>query len=204
MNASTAIEFWFDFGSTYSYPAAMRIENAALDHGCVLRWCPFLLGVIFEQQGWNDSPFNIYPVKGRYMWRDLERLCASFRIPFRKPSVFPRNGLPAARIACLSENKKWLPEFVRRVFSANFAHDLDIAQPNVLFDCLNGLTDDPSALLNAASGEAAKSHLRHNTDRAVELGIFGVPTFVVGDELFWGNDRLEAALAWGSASTATE
>ena len=202
MTASTTIQFWFDFASTYSYPAAMRIEEAVRRRGCVLQWRPFLLGAIFTQQGWNDSPFNIYPVKGRYMWRDLERLCAGLRLPFSKPSQFPRNGLLAARIACTSEENEWLPEFVRKVFAANFAQDLDIAEPNILLDCLNGLLDEPTAVLAAASGEHAKSRLRRNTERAVELGIFGAPTFVVGDELFWGNDRLEAALEWSRASSA--
>lgn len=193
---STTIEFWFDFASTYSYPAAMRIEDAARNHACSLKWRPFLLGAIFKKQGWNDSPFNIYPVKGRYMWRDLERLCSRYQIPFRKPSLFPRNSLLAARIACMSEEKEWLPEFVRRVFAANFVHDLDIAEPTVLLDCLNGLAKEPTVVLGAASGNQAKSRLHRNTTRAIELGIFGAPTFVVGNELFWGNDRLEAALAW--------
>jgi len=193
------IQFWFDFASTYSYPAAMRVEEAALRYECALRWRPFLLGAIFKEQGWNDSPFNIYPVKGRYMWRDLERLCAGLRLTFRKASQFPRNGLLAARIACVSEKNEWLPEFVRKVFAANFAQDLDIAEPNVLLDCLNGLADDPPAVLAAASGYQAKSRLHRNTKRAIELGIFGAPTFVVGDELFWGNDRLEAALEWSRA-----
>src|SRR6267378_3556584 len=102
MNALPRIEFWFDFASTYSYPAAMRVEELAGSHGCIVQWRPFLLGAIFQKQGWNDSPFNIYPVKGRYMWRDLERLCASLEIPFRKPSQFPRNGLTVARVACAS------------------------------------------------------------------------------------------------------
>jgi 2-hydroxychromene-2-carboxylate isomerase len=196
------IEFWFDFARTYSYPAAMRVEEAARNHGCALRWRSFLLGAIFQEQGWNDSPFNIYLVKGRYMWRDLERLCAGLRLPFRKPSQFPRNGLLAARVACMSEENEWLPEFVRKVFAANFAQDLDIAEPKILLDCLKGLVDEPTAVLAAASGEHAKSRLRHNTERAVELGIFGAPTFVVGDELFWGNDRLETALEWSRASSA--
>ena len=193
------VEFWFEFASTYSYPAAMRIEEIARRHGCVVRWCPFLLGPIFQDQGWNDSPFNIYPVKGRYMWRDLERLCGRLEIPFRKPSQFPRSGVLAARIACVSEESEWVPKFVRKVYAANFVNDLDIAEPNVLLNCLAGLVDDPAAILAAASGESAKSRLRRNTERAVELGIFGAPTFVVGDELFWGNDRLEAALEWSRA-----
>ena len=67
------IEFWFEFASTYSYPAALRVDAAARSAQLELAWRPFLLGPIFKAQGWNDSPFNIHPAKGRYMWRDLER-----------------------------------------------------------------------------------------------------------------------------------
>jgi 2-hydroxychromene-2-carboxylate isomerase len=93
------VQFWFEFASTYSYPAAMRIERAAAKRDVYLEWRPFLLGPIFAAQGWVDSPFNIYPAKGRYMWRDLERLCAGLGLPLRRPSRFPRSGLLAARVA---------------------------------------------------------------------------------------------------------
>jgi 2-hydroxychromene-2-carboxylate isomerase len=199
MNALPKIEFWFNFASTYSYPAAMRVEELAGSHGCVVQWRPFLLGAIFQKQGWNDSPFNTYPAKGRYMWRDLERLCASLELPFRKPSQFPRNGLAAARLACAHEGAPWIALFVRRVYEAIFAHDLDIAQPSVLLDCLDRLVEDPAAILATVRANDAKSRLRRNTERAVDLGIFGAPMTVVGNELFWGNDRLEAALAWRRA-----
>ena len=72
-----AIEFWFEFASTYSYLSVMRIERAAQAAGVDIAWKPFLLGPVFLALGWNDSPFNIYPPKGRYMWRDLERLAAA-------------------------------------------------------------------------------------------------------------------------------
>jgi 2-hydroxychromene-2-carboxylate isomerase len=193
---ATTIEFWFEFASTYSYPAAMRVDDVAGQYGAVVVWRPFLLGPIFRNQGWPDSPFNIYPIKGRYMWRDLERTCAGLRIPFQRPSQFPRNGLHAARIACSGGGASWVPEFVRRVYTANFAKDLDVADVGVLLQCLNGLVADPKVTLANAGDEIAKSRLRQNTDRAIQLGIFGAPTFVVDDELFWGNDRLEAALEW--------
>src|SRR5262245_47796194 len=110
------MEFWFEFASTYSYPAAMRVETLA-GAACVsIEWRPFLLGPIFGQQGWNTSPFNIYPAKGKYMWRDLERICEELELPFKKPSVFPRNGLFPARIACAVADQPWLPQFVRAVY----------------------------------------------------------------------------------------
>src|ERR1700751_6401385 len=99
MNALAKIELWFDFASTYSYPAAMRVEELTGSYGCIVQWRPFLLGAIFQKQGWNDSPFNIYPAKGRYMWRDLERLCAALGLPLKRPDPFPQNSLIAARVA---------------------------------------------------------------------------------------------------------
>ena len=193
------IEFWFEFASTYSYPAAMRAEEAARRRGKSLVWRAFMLGPIMRSVGWNDSPFNIYPVKGRYMWRDLERVCAALNLAFRRPSVFPRNGLTAARIACAFEGAPWVPGFVRAVYTANFAEDADIGDAAVLRRCLAGRVDDPDAALAAAGTDETKARLRKNTERAVELGIFGAPSFVVDGEFFWGNDRLEAALEWDSS-----
>jgi 2-hydroxychromene-2-carboxylate isomerase len=189
------VEFWFEFASTYSYPAAQRIEHVARLAGVEVAWRPFLLGPIFKAQGWNDSPFNIYPVKGRYMWRDLERVCEELAIPFRRPSQFPRQGLLAARLACWFSNEPWMPEFVRRVYTANFAEDRDISDPAIIGRIVEEL-DQPRASLATAESSEAKSKLRAETDRAGALGIFGAPAFVVGSELFWGNDRLEAAVAW--------
>jgi 2-hydroxychromene-2-carboxylate isomerase len=190
------LEFWFEFASTYSYPAAMRIEAAARAAGVPVVWRPFLLGPIFRAQGWNDSPFNVYPVKGRYMWRDLERVCARYGLPFRRPTQFPRNGLLAARIATLGSGEEWGPEFVRSVYQANFADDRDIADPATVVALLDGLGLDGRALAGRAGEPASKDRLRAATDEAIGLGIFGAPSFVVGGELFWGNDRLEDALSW--------
>lgn len=190
------LEFFFEFASTYSYPAALRIEPLARAAGVALVWRPFLLGPIFRAQGWNDSPFNLQPVKGRYMWRDLERICAEQRFSWRRPSSFPRNGLLAARVACRFEDEPWCPDFVRSIYRANFAEDREISDPEVVRSCLEALGLPAGALLEHASAPAAKEKLRAQTERAMALGIFGAPSFVVGDELFWGNDRLEAALAW--------
>ena len=96
---ANVLDFWFDFASTYSYPAAMRIRPLAREAGVTVRFGPFLLGPIFKAQGWDTSPFNLYPAKGRHMWRDLERLCADLSLPFRRPAPFPQNSLHAARVA---------------------------------------------------------------------------------------------------------
>lgn len=191
-----AVEFWFEFASTYSYPAAMRIESMASEHGARLIWRPFLLGPIFSAQGWKDSPFSLYPAKGRYMWRDLERTCQAQGLPFQKPSLFPRNSVLAARVAVRYAEAPWLPAFVRAVYSANFAQDQDISQPAVVAGCLTSLGQDAASILEDCQSAGAKDLLRRQTEAAASLGIFGAPSFVVGNELFWGNDRLTQALEW--------
>lgn len=196
----STVEFWFEFASSYSYVAAARLEALAEERGCRVRWRPFLLGPIFSQQGWADSPFNLYPAKGRYMWRDMERTCERLALSFQRPSVFPRSGLLAARVACGAQEESWLPVFVRRVFQANFARDEDISSEEVLGACLAGLVDRPDVCLAASRTPEAKERLRAQTAQAQALGIFGAPTLRVGEELFWGSDRLQEALDWASAA----
>lgn len=194
------IEFWFEFASTYSYLTVMRIGKAARQAGVDVEWKPFLLGPVFLALGWNDSPFNIYPPKGRYMWRDLARLADKYGLPFRLPSRFPRSGLLAARVALVATQdsgaEPWVESFARAVMTANFAEDRDIGEPAVIADILGRLNLPADELLQRAQAEPNKLALRRQTERAVELGLFGAPSFRVGDELFWGNDRLEDALAW--------
>jgi 2-hydroxychromene-2-carboxylate isomerase len=199
---SAPLEFWFEFASTYSYPAAARVESLARAAGATVAWRPFLLGPIFGAQGWNDSPFNLYPAKGRYMWRDLARVCAAQDLPLRRPTVFPRNGLLAARVACRFDAEPWLPDFVRAVYRANFAEDREIADAAVVESCLVAAgAPDAARLLDEARSDASKAKLRAQTERATALGIFGAPSVTVGDELFWGNDRLEAAVdSWRARS----
>jgi 2-hydroxychromene-2-carboxylate isomerase len=191
------IEFWYEFGSTYSYPTAMRIERMAADAGIDVRWRPFLLGPIFQTLGWNDSPFNIYPAKGRYMWRDLERVCDAQGLPLKLPPArFPQNGLKAARLALVGEAEGWTPAFTRAVFAANYAEQKDISDDPTLATILERLAVDAQRAFAAANAPENKQALKAQTEEAAARGLFGAPSFIVGDELFWGNDRLETALAW--------
>jgi 2-hydroxychromene-2-carboxylate isomerase len=192
----TALEFWFEFASTYSYPAAMRIETLAGRAGVPVAWRPFLLGPIFQAQGWTDSPFNLYPAKGRYMWRDLERLCEKHGLPYAKPAIFPQRSIFAARLALAAIDEPWLPALVRGIYRANFAERADISTPETLGRVVAALGQEPEPWLGRAQAQPAKDALREHTDRAQALGIFGAPTFVARGEVFWGGDRLEDALAW--------
>jgi 2-hydroxychromene-2-carboxylate isomerase len=199
-----ALEFWYEFGSTYSYPAAMRLESLAEESGVGLRWRPFLLGPIFKEYGWNDSPFNIYEAKGRYMWRDLTRICEGEGLPLKLPPVhFPQNGLKAARLALVGEGEGWTPPFTRAVFMANYAEQRDISDDETLRAILAKLGVDAEAALAEANALPIKDRLKQQTAEAARRGMFGAPSFTIGDELFWGNDRLEAALEWATAYDAT-
>lgn len=192
------LHFWFEFASTYSYLAASRVEAEARARGIAVCWEPFLLGPIFGAQGWKDSPFNIYPVKGRYMWRDMERLCTELGLPLKHPSVFPRNHLTAARVAAAAQDEPWLPAFVASVYRANFGEDRDTSSPEVIGDLLAQQGQPAERWLARAAEPATKDKLKQQTERAIAQGVFGAPSFTVGNELFWGNDRLEQALDYAS------
>jgi len=138
---SSRLEFWFDFASTYSYPAAVRIGALAARAGVRVRFRPFLLGPIFKAQGWTTSPFNLYPAKGRHMWRDLERLCADLNVPFRRPDPFPQNSLLAARVALAALDHGWGEAFCVALFRAQFGDGRRI--------------DDAGARLGGQQGAAA-------------------------------------------------
>jgi 2-hydroxychromene-2-carboxylate isomerase len=191
------LDFWFDFASTYSYPAAMRIVSRAREAGVTVRFRPFLLGPLFKAQGWPTSPFNLYPAKGRHMWRDLERICLDLDLPLRRPEPFPQNSLLAARVALIGLSDSWGEEFCRGVFQAEFGEGRQIDDPIVIGDIISRLHVESPPVLEAARAETNKVALRAQTEEAEKLGIFGAPSFTTADgELFWGNDRLERAVAW--------
>jgi 2-hydroxychromene-2-carboxylate isomerase len=189
------LEFWFDLASTYSYLSAMRIEAMAADAGVEVLWKPLLLGPIFRAQGWDASPFNIYPAKGRYMLRDMERLAAARGLPFKLPSPFPQNSLHAARLALIGHAEGWGVAFTRAVYEAEFAAGADIGDKRVLAGLVTRLGLDAAALMARLELPEIKHRLRQQTEEAQELGIFGAPSFLARGELFWGDDRLEQALA---------
>lgn len=192
------VEFWFEFASTYSYPASMRVEKVTAAAGVEVIWRPFLLGPLLGKQGLTDSPFNVFEQKGRYMWRDMARICEGDGIAFNKPSIFPQNGLKAARVALLGMEEGWGPDFVRAVYRANFVDGLVISDDAVIEKLLARFGQDPAAVTQKSYAPENKDRLKAQTDRAWDMGLFGAPSFTVGDELFWGNDRMETAIEWAA------
>ncbi|MCB1894639.1 MAG: 2-hydroxychromene-2-carboxylate isomerase [Zoogloeaceae bacterium] len=189
------VEFWFDFGSNYSYISTMRIEAAASRSGLQVRWRPFLLGPIFRSFGWESSPFVLQQAKGEYVWQDMVRECRKAGIAWRRPSVFPRPAVLPLRVALVGAEQPWIGAYCRRVMSLNFAEDRDIDSVDAVASVLHQLGLEVRDVLAAAQSDANKRKLREQTEAAMALKIFGAPTFLVGDEMFWGNDRLDDAIA---------
>ncbi len=200
MARQPVLEFWYEFASTYSHLAAQRIEAAAEQAEVSVRWRPFLLGPLFASQGWTTSPFNMFPAKGRNMWRDLERQAATYGLPpITKPDPFPQNSLNAVRVAIYGQDQDWLVPFSKAVFSASYSHGRSISEPAAVVAILDSLGLDGTQVLKAAASDTNKTKLRVSVEEARSRGIYGAPTFLTDDgELFWGNDRLEQALAWAS------
>jgi len=197
------IDFWFDFGSNYSYLSVMRLEQAASARGITVQWKPFLLGPVFQALGFTGAPFVVQPIKGAYVWQDMRRQCARFGLPaWQMPSRFPRGSTLPARVALLGAEQPWIGAFCRRVMTLNFVDDQEIDNPEAMGRVLLELGLPADELLSAAVSDANRPRLREQTAQAQALGIFGAPTFLVGDEMFWGNDRLEEALDWAAAPGA--
>ncbi|SHG72455.1 2-hydroxychromene-2-carboxylate isomerase [Marivita hallyeonensis] len=191
------LEFWFEFASTYSYLTAMRLPDEAAKRGIEVTWRPFLLGPIFAAQGLETTPFLVYPMKGRYLLRDMDRRARALGLEFYLPDTFPQNGLLAARVATAALPDPAGMRFCQNVYQAEFAHGQTIADPDVVARCAKDAGLD-AEILDRAQTDPVKQALRATTEEALSRGIFGAPSFTVGDELFWGDDRLEDAFDWAA------
>jgi 2-hydroxychromene-2-carboxylate isomerase len=179
--------------------AAERIGRMAGQAGIAVTWQPFIIGPILKLRPGQPSPTqDAPPAQKAYRRRDVERQCAALGIALKWPGTYPRNGLLAARVA-LAADPRWREEFSRAVYRANFAEDRDMADPAVLAAILSAMGQDPDAALQAGLSPHNKALLTARVEHAMARGIFGAPSFMVGNELFWGHDRLEQALAWAKA-----
>lgn len=193
------IELWFDFASPYSYLAAMRAESLAAQSGVKVDWKPMLLGPVFKSTGAGMIPLFAIPQKGEYTWKDLARQARKYGLAWMKPSQFPRSGMLAERIMVGHPGAPWLAGFCRAVFERNWGRDQDIANEEIIRDALREAGAEPDAAISRAGLDEVKLALRTQTEQAIALGIFGAPTMIAHGELFWGNDRLEDAIAFAAA-----
>ncbi|MDP1792022.1 MAG: 2-hydroxychromene-2-carboxylate isomerase [Methylibium sp.] len=191
---ATPIEFWFEFASNYSYLSVMRIEACAARRGVPVRWRPFLLGPIFRSFGWKTSPFVLQKAKGDYVWQDMARQCRKYDLAWTRPSGFPRSALLPLRVALVGAERDWIGAYCRRVMSINFGEDREIDTNKVVTEVLAQLGLPARQIIVEAQSEENKLRLRQQTEMAAQRGIFGAPMFFVGEDMFWGNDRLDDAL----------
>lgn len=193
---SANIDFFFNFGSTYSYLTIMRLEEEASQVGVEIRWRPFNVRKLFVEQ--TNIPFpKEKAAKVAYMWRDIERRAARFGLDWNGVPPYPvdRSGL-ANRLGVIAGQEGWAPAFTRLAYRAWFLDHKDFGQAEVAHSLLTELGHDANGLIERANSDAAKADFDAETDVARSLGVFGVPTFAVGSEIFWGHDRMEDALAW--------
>jgi 2-hydroxychromene-2-carboxylate isomerase len=195
------MDFFFSYGSTYSYLSVMRADRLAAEAGVTLRWRPFRLRTITQEQ--NNRPFIGKPVKLKYMWRDLERRAKQYGIPFKGIPPYPvdAEGL-AHKVGIVAAAEGWCPEYSRAIYQGWFLNHRDPGDSSQLRDVLKNLDKDVDGVISRANSPHAEGQLASETDVARSLGIFGSPTFVVGSEIFWGDDRLEIALLWCKAPFA--
>lgn len=193
------IQFFYFIGSTYSYLSVVRAEAQATQAGVELIWRPFSVRTLMREQ--NNIPFATKPLKMQYMWRDLERRARKFGVPFDGAPPYPIDSLELANhVATLAAREGWCKKFTQAAYQAWFMHKQDPGTVDNLSRILVSIGHDPQACIARASEERTKQEYFDATDRARQLGLFGSPSFVVGSEVFWGDDRLEDALAWCQAS----
>lgn len=182
------IEFFWDSASPYTYLAATQVEAFAARHDATVVWKPFLLGKAFEATG--NRPPAMVPAKGKHLFQDLRMWARLYGVPLRWPKVFPVASLTSLRIACALPDEQ-VPTWAKAVMAAYWGREEDIGQPDVLKAVAAGLGWNGDELLARAQDPAVKERLKANTDDAIARGVFGAPTFFVGDRMFWGNDRFE-------------
>ena len=187
------LQFWYEFGSTYTYLSVVRIEALASTAGVSLAWKPFLLMPVLKHLG-VGNPFTANAAKCAYMWADLMRRAEALKIPIERPSVYPPNSLVTARVARLGIDEGWGVAFTSEAFRQHWLNDVIIGTDENTQASLLAVGQEPDVTLARALSDANKEALRTQTQQAIELGLFGSPSFVVDGELFWGDDRLKDAL----------
>ncbi len=191
---SEPIEFFFDPASTYSYLAATQIEAFAKQHGTTVRWKPFLLGKAFEATG-NKMP-ALVPAKGKYLFKDAALWARLYKVPFAFPKNFPLNSVLASRATIAASHAGQGVPFALAMFKAYWAEGQDLSLPEAVAAVARSVGLDGDALLAAAASQPVKDELRSNTEDAIARGVFGAPTFFIGKQMFWGNDRLPLMAAF--------
>ena len=182
------ITFCWDPASPYTWLAATQIDALAARTGATVAWQPIVLGKVFEATG-NRPPATV-AAKARHLFKDLQRWATLYGVPLNFPKVFPVNSIAALRMGCAANQTGDGGRFALAVMRAYWVDGVDIGQPEALVAAITAAGLDGAALFADSQQQPVKDQLRAHTDEAIRRGAFGAPTFFVGDEMFWGNDRL--------------
>ena len=194
MSQPASIDFWFAIGSLYTYLAVMRLNEVERASGVAFRWRPFSVRTIMKEM--DNIPAS-KPLKMAYTWRDVERRAALHGFPFRGRPPYPLKNFDAAnRIAVVGAEEGWCADYVCAAYRRWFqdGHEAG-SEPNVS-QSLREIGQDPRRVVELAQSTATAKAFEAATGEARKLGIFGAPTFAVGAEIFWGDDRLDDAIGW--------
>lgn len=195
MRRNDEIDFWFTVGSTYTYLTASRLHGVEAATGVQFRWRPFNARAIMHEM--NNVPFATKPVKLSYMWRDVERRASKYGLPIKVPAPYPLREFDLAnRVAVVGQTEGWCPDYVRATYRRWFVDGREPGSEPNLSESLVEIGQNPSRVMSLARSDAIGHAYVAATDEARLLMIFGAPTFVSRGELFWGDDRLDDAIAW--------
>ncbi|GAB4198187.1 MAG: 2-hydroxychromene-2-carboxylate isomerase [Sandaracinaceae bacterium] len=185
---AATVDCWFDYASPFAYLGTTQIERVAKAAGAQVRFRPFLLGALFKAIGTPVVPLYAMPeAKQRYYRLELERWATRWRVPFRFSTRFPVRSVDALRVTLLAPEPR-RPALVAAIMRATWVEDRDLADPEVIRAACVEADVEPGLVERQAD---ARQRLVYETAEAQRLGVPGAPTFVVGSELFWGQDRLE-------------
>ena len=187
---SKQVEFFFDVGSPYTYLAYHQLPKIAEARQAEIVWRPILLGGVFQATG-NHSPVDV-PAKGKNLLVDLQRWARQYGVAMQMNPHFPINTLALMRgaVAMQLQGDDELQRYLAAIFSAMFEQPRNLNLPEEIDAVLREAGFDPAAFLAAINEQAVKDKLKSDTAEAVERGVFGAPTFFVGDDMYWGQDRL--------------
>ncbi|MDG2334912.1 MAG: 2-hydroxychromene-2-carboxylate isomerase [Myxococcota bacterium] len=187
---SSVVEFFYDYGSPYSYIANSQLSGLIERTGCTIRYRPMLLGGVFKATGNHSPAEEAVEAKRRYFGSEMKRWVDYLGLSLRSNPHFPVNTLLLMRCAHAAMARGEFETFHRAAFSALWEQEKNLADPSVLGEVLSGAGLEPGSLLENASDPEVKGALRETTEEAVARGVFGAPSFFVDGELFFGNDRL--------------
>lgn len=192
------LDFFYFFGSVYAYLSVMRIGKLAGAAGIAVRWRPFNVRSVMKE---NNVALRTEALKVPYMWRDIERRAATHGLTFVPPPVWPTDPeLLHNLVGALAASEGWGEAFTVASFKAWIVDRMPLGDPATLDHVLKPMGRDADAVISQARSPEVTALYQAETDLARSHGVFGSPSFVADGEMFWGDDRLEEALAWATGT----